>query len=203
MRGAIIHAYYRFLAICLCTLPKRSISPTLISIGSLFLSLVAAASYSKGLMLWGGAVLLLSGFMDTLDGTIARLSGKATKFGALLDSSLDRWADFFVYAGLLIYYRGSPVFYAVLLSIIGSFMVSYVKARAESLGKIRVVGLMQRPERVLLLAVASFLVPVISRYYPNYREVPVIVVLCFMAVFTNITAMHRLLAARSDLSQQE
>jgi phosphatidylglycerophosphate synthase len=79
-------------------------------------------------------------------------------------------------------------------------MVSYVKARAESLGTIRIVGLMQRPERLLLMAAGSLLSVPASWLSPEFGDIPVIAALCIMAVFTNITALHRLLAAKKELS---
>lgn len=203
MRKQLLKKYYDLLEWLLSPLAGRSISANAISCLSLMLSFIAFFMYAKGLFCAGGVMLLMSGFADTMDGTIARLSGTSSKFGALLDSSLDRWSDFFIYAGLLIYYRQSPVIYAVLLCIIGSFMVSYVKARAESLGRVRVVGLMQRPERVVLLAVASFSVPVIACFAPSNREAMLIAVLYLMAILTNITFLHRLFAAKKDLGQEK
>ena len=203
MRDGVVNYYYRLLEKFLRPIVKRSVSPAVISIFSLLISIAAAVFYSFGMMFWGGLFLILSGFADTLDGTVARLSGKVSKFGALLDSSLDRWSDFVVYAGLLLYYRECTVFYAVLLSIIGSFMVSYVKARAESLGTIRIVGLMQRPERLLLLAAASLIAPFVDMVAPAYGDAPLVAILWFMAILTNVTALHRLFSAKRDLSGQE
>ncbi|MCK9275369.1 MAG: CDP-alcohol phosphatidyltransferase family protein [Syntrophales bacterium] len=201
-RQWIIRNYYSVVGRLIRPLAKASVSANVISVCSLLLSCGAFLLYAGGLFFTGGLVLLLAGFADTLDGTVARFSGKTSKFGALLDSSLDRWSDFLVFAGLLLYYRDSPVFYAVLFSIIGSFMVSYIKARAESLGNIRVVGIMQRPERILLLAFASLLSPLVNMIAPAYAEAPVIAVVWIMAVLTNGTSVHRLFAAKRDLLHQ-
>ncbi len=79
-------------------------------------------------------------------------------------------------------------------------MVSYIKARAESLGKTRVLGLMQRPERVLLIVAGSILTTPASWYDPRCYDIPVVSALCLLAVLTNATALHRLLTAKADLS---
>ena len=148
-------------------------------------------------------MLLVSGFVDTMDGTIARMTGQVSKFGALLDSSLDRLAEFFIFFGLLIYYRGGWMFYVVMLALMGSIMVSYVKARAEGLGKIRVVGLMQRPERVMLLAGGSLLNGIMERIYPECPGCALAGVLLVLALLTNITVIQRLRAGKKDFAQSE
>jgi CDP-diacylglycerol--glycerol-3-phosphate 3-phosphatidyltransferase len=203
MRERLLTIYYSLIERLIRPLARPSVSPNVVSLTSLAVSLVTGAFYAFGAFFEGGIVLLLSGFLDTIDGTIARLTGQSTRFGALLDSTLDRYADFFVFAGLLIYYQNHWMFYVIILAILGSFMVSYVKARAESLGGTRVVGLMQRPERVLLIVAGSLMTVPASWYDPHWQNVPVVIALCFLSVLTNVTALHRLLAAKEDLSQQE
>jgi CDP-diacylglycerol--glycerol-3-phosphate 3-phosphatidyltransferase len=179
---------------------RFDVSPNLISLVSVGVSFASGILYAYGIFFWGGVVLLLSGLLDTLDGSIARLRKQSTRFGALLDSTLDRYSDFSVFAGLLFFYRDHWVFFIIILSIIGSFMVSYVKARAESLGATRVVGLMQRPERLLLMAAASLLAAP-SLWPPGgSNDIPVIAALCILSILTNITALHRLFAAKRELS---
>ena len=202
MRAQILKNYYTLIERLIRPLIRSSFSPDIVSLVSLVASFAALILYARGTFFWGGIVLLLSGFLDTIDGTIARLTGRSTRFGTLLDSTLDRYADFFVFAGLLIFYRYHWMFYIVTLAILGSFMVSYVKARAESLGTTRVVGLMQRPERVLLIVAGSLLTVPTSWYDPRYQDVPLITVLCFLSILTNITAIHRLLAAKLEFSQR-
>ncbi len=199
MRERLLRTYYGLIERLLRPLVRSSISPNVISFVSLIVSLVAGIMYAGGLFFTGGMTLLLSGFLDTLDGTMARLKGQSTLFGALLDSTFDRYADFIVFAGLLIYYRYHWMFFAIILALLGSFTVSYVKARAESLGTIRVVGFMQRPERVLLLVTGSILTAPVSWYSVDYAEIPIVAAVCLLAVLTNMTALHRLLAARKDL----
>lgn len=197
MREKILKAYYTLIERLLRPLVRSAVSPNVISLVSLIVSVVAGIMYAGGLFFTGGMTLLLSGFLDTLDGTIARLKGQSTRFGALLDSTFDRYADFVVFAGLLTYYRHHWMLFMIILAMLGSFMVSYVKARAEALGTIRVVGFMQRPERVLLLVAGSIL----TLWCPaDYAEIPIVAAVSLLAVLTNITALHRLIAARKDLS---
>jgi phosphatidylglycerophosphate synthase len=203
MRENIIKNYYKLIERLIGPQIHAFISPNFVSLVALVSSFAAGILYASGFFFVGGVVLLLSGFLDTIDGTIARLTKRSTPFGALLDSVLDRYADFFIYAGLLIYYRHQWMFFVIILAILGSFMVSYVKARAESLGETRVVGLMQRPERVLLIVAGSLLTEPASWYDPRYQEIPIVGVLCFLSILTNTTALHRLLAAKDDLSHRE
>jgi len=203
MREQLLKNYYALVERLIRPLIRSSFSPNAVSLVSLVASLAACILYARGTFFWGGIVLLLSGFLDTVDGTIARITKRSTRFGALLDSTLDRYADFFVFVGLLIFYRYHWMFFIITLGILGSFMVSYVKARAESLGTTGVVGLMQRPERVLLIVAGSLLTLPASWYDPRHEDVPLVAVLCLLSILTNITALHRLLAAKQVLSQQE
>lgn len=202
-RSRLITKYYDLLKICVRPLANKGISPNTISIISLGLSFLSGCLYAFGLIFTGGILLLLSGFTDTLDGAIARLTGQSTRFGALLDSTLDRYAEFFIYFGLMVYYHDRLIFYVVMFALMGSIMTSYVKARAESLGRTRVVGLMQRPERFFLLAFGSLLNGPIGRYFPEYPECIFIGTLILLAFLTNITVLHRLLAGKKDLVHPE
>ena len=201
MRKQLLKTYYGIIERLIKPFARPTVSPHVVSLVSLVVSCAAGVFYALGIFVWGGIMLLLSGFLDTLDGTFARLTGQSSRFGALLDSTLDRYADFTVFAGLLVFYRYHWMFFIIILAILGSFMVSYVKARAESLGKTRVVGLMQRPERVLMIVAGSILTVPASWYAPRCQDMPVVVALCLLAVLTNTTALRRLLTAKGDLSE--
>ena len=103
----------------------------------------------------GGLVILIGGSFDLLDGVVARANGKDTKFGALLDSTLDRYADAALFLAIIwLFFKEDNligIFFAI-CSMVGAFLVSYVRARAEGLGIGCNVGLMERPERIVLLA---------------------------------------------------
>lgn len=202
-RERFIKGYYTVIEKCLRPLAGKGVAPNFVSLFSLGLSLISAIFYAMGYFFIGGLTLLLSGFTDTLDGSIARITGRSNRFGALLDSTLDRYAEFFVFFGLLIHFREGWPLYIVIIALMGSIMVSYVKARAESLGSRRVIGLMQRPERLIMLALGSILNAPLGRYFPECPDCIIIITLILLAILTNITAIHRLLAEKKDLSRME
>jgi len=203
IRERFIKKYYTILEKCLRPLARKGVTPNFVSLFSLGLSLISATFYAMGYFFIGGLALLLSGFTDTIDGSIARITGRSNRFGALLDSTLDRYAEFFVFFGLLIHFREGWAFYVVIIALMGSIMVSYVKARAESLGSKRVIGLMQRPERLIMLVLGSILNAPLGRYFPECPNCIIIITLILLAILTNITAIRRLLAEKNDLSQVE
>ena len=137
-------------------LSRAGVGPNAVTLFGLAIAGVSAYLIATGNLLAGGLVLLASGAFDMLDGALARSTGKATRFGALLDSVVDRLAEALVLLGLLLHYTqrgpdwGAALVYAAL---VGSLMVSYLRARSEGLGIECKVGLMQRPERVVVLGV--------------------------------------------------
>ena len=195
-------------------LARFGIHPHIISVIGLIFSVVAAFVFSTGSFFLGALVVTISGICDTLDGQLARETGKGSKFGAFFDSTLDRYSDLFILIGLAWYFAGGSSFiqgaragfvpihspwavFFVILAIAGSFMVSYSKARAEGLGLNCKVGLMQRPERITVLAVGTALgsIPVIG---PKI----VILTLFILAISTHLTAVQRILNIRSQLLRE-
>ena len=139
-------------------LVKRGVHPNTITVIGTFCTLVGGIIYGTGHIKTGGWFLGLTALFDVLDGTVARRSNRSSQFGAFLDSTLDRLADGFVLGGLAVFYATSrlhgsvPLLITALLGLIGAFLTSYTRARAESLGLDAKVGLLQRPERVVLLS---------------------------------------------------
>jgi len=139
-------------------LVKRGVHPNTITVIGTFCTLVGGIIYGTGHIRTGGWFLGLTALFDVLDGTVARRSNTSSTFGAFLDSTLDRLADGFVLGGLAIFYATSrlhgnvPMLIIALLGLIGAFLTSYTRARAEALGLDAKVGLLQRPERVVLLS---------------------------------------------------
>ncbi len=136
------------------------VNPNYLTLLGLFWALGAAFYYGSGKFGWGGLFFGLSGLCDLLDGSLARTGGKITPFGAFWDSTLDRYADMAVYLGLIWHYGAanrSCTLLAVFLALIGSVMVSYTRARAESIIPSCQVGWFERPERIILLLLGSFL----------------------------------------------
>ena len=139
-------------------LVKRGVHPNTITVVGTLCTVVGGVIYATGHIKTGGFFLGITALFDVLDGTVARRSNKSSTFGAFLDSTLDRLADGFVLGGLAVFYATSAVHGSValmitaLLGLVGAFLTSYTRARAESLGLDAKVGLLQRPERVVLLS---------------------------------------------------
>ena len=152
-------------------------------------SIVAAYFAAQGSFKIASLVLLLSGICDTIDGKVARASGKTTKFGALYDSSLDRYAEVLYFLGMAIFFVHAEWYktsVAIFLGLSGSMMVSYVRARAEGLGFECKVGLLQRPERILLLAAGGLI-----------HTYALVTSIWIIAIGANFTAIQRIVHIRS------
>jgi phosphatidylglycerophosphate synthase len=139
----------------LAPLAKRiSISPNALSVAGFFLTAAAAGVIPLHLGA-GGVLILVGGFFDMLDGVVARTNGKRSTFGAFLDSTLDRYSDSLLFLAAAWYFFDRNYLPGVLItigSLVGALLISYVRARAEGLGIPCHVGLMERPERVVLLS---------------------------------------------------
>ena len=165
------------------TLLWLKIGPNAVTLFGLALAGVTAYLIAIDQLLWGGVMLLVSGALDSLDGAVARMSGKASPAGALLDSVVDRVAEGVVLFGVLLLAVDRDDGTLTLLTYVafaGSLLVSYVVARAQSLGVSRSVGLMTRPERVAALAIGLL---------TGYLTIAVAVI----AVLAPLTALHRFL----------
>jgi len=163
-------------------LSKTGITPNALTLINLALNIVAAYVIAIGHFIPGGILVLVSGLFDLLDGALARLAKKTTKFGAILDSTVDRMSEAAILFGLLIFYsgRGGRLEIALIFAVlIGSFLVSYVRARAEGLGWQCQVGLFTRAERVIVLAIGLL----VNQIF---------VVLCILVVFVFVTVGQRL-----------
>ncbi len=173
-------------------LDKRGITPNQLTVGGAVLTFFAGLIYASGHLFLGGLALLISSAADLLDGPLARQSGKVTKFGAFLDSTLDRYCDFFIFTGLAIGFLNQDRFDLFLLamgSLAGAFVTSYAKARAENFIKDCGVGILGRAERILLLAFGTILSPLAG------------LVLWILFLGTNGTAVYRILHTRKNLPQ--
>jgi len=145
----------------------KNVNPNLLTFSGFVLNAGAAFLLATGYLRWGGFTVLGAGLCDLLDGAMARNQGRTTPFGAFFDSVMDRYSDMVVLLGILLFYalRGSTrtvVLTSVVL--IGTALVPYARARAERVIKQCTVGLMERPERIVLLAVGAifdFMVPIL------------------------------------------
>lgn len=149
---------------------------------------------------WGGGVILFAGLFDMMDGRLARRGNMSSKFGALLDSTLDRYSELCTLFGITLYLLQTGWFWSgviTFVAMVGSIMVSYVRARAEGLDIECKVGLMQRPERVVLTAVGAVFCGVCDNVW--VLVVPMIVI----AVLANITAFWRVRHCYCVLSKRK
>ena len=189
------------------------ISPFFFTLAGLFLSFISAVFLWTGHLVVGGAILFFGGIFDSLDGAVARGGGKVTRFGSLVDSTLDRYAEFSFYIGFYGYLGHSSARFIwlfqlfTIVALVGSVMVSYVRARSESLGIPCSVGFWQRPERVIALGTAAILTGILNPLFDlllyNYlHDIILKITLIILAVGTNITAITRLFHAKKILRER-
>jgi phosphatidylglycerophosphate synthase len=172
-------------------LTAQGISPTQLTLAGAALSLLTGVIYAKGYLFLGGILLFVAGAADLLDGPLARSTGKSSPLGAFLDSTVDRYSDFFVFAGLATHFvRNGEIFwfFVTLGIILGSFAVSYTKARAENFIKDCGIGSFGRSERILLLIAGTLVTPLLK------------LVLLILVVGTHVTAIQRILRTKKTLA---
>jgi CDP-diacylglycerol---glycerol-3-phosphate 3-phosphatidyltransferase len=162
---------------------STGVTPNTITVIGFVLTGLSALLIAFGYFIWGGVVLFCAGFFDMLDGALARATQQSSVFGAFIDSTLDRYSESVTLLALVYYYSvnfgHSTELMLVFLILVGSLMVSYVRARAEALNVECKGGMLQRPERVLLLIfglITGWLLPI----------------LWIQAIFTNISAVQRI-----------
>jgi CDP-diacylglycerol---glycerol-3-phosphate 3-phosphatidyltransferase len=170
------------------------VTPNTLTVLGLLLSILTAFVIAQGWLLAGGLLVLFAGIFDMFDGALARARNAATTFGAFFDSTLDRYSEGIILFGLLIYALREPdlqdrfwpfgneqpwMISLIYITVVGSIMVSYAKARAEGLGLECKTGLLARPERVVILAIG-----LLTGF--------VIWALMLLAIFSNVTAVERI-----------
>jgi CDP-diacylglycerol--glycerol-3-phosphate 3-phosphatidyltransferase len=178
---------YRITGPVVRILSKSGITPNTLTFINLAVNLIAAYFIATGHFLLGGVLVLVAGLVDLLDGALARLTEQATRFGAILDSVVDRISEAAILCGLLIWYipqeEAGLGIVLIFVVLIGSFLVSYIRARAEGLGWQCQVGLFTRAERVIVLAIGLL----VNQIF---------IALCVLAVFVFITIVQRLVYLR-------
>jgi CDP-diacylglycerol---glycerol-3-phosphate 3-phosphatidyltransferase len=168
-------------------LGRSPLTPNQVTVVGVALTFCAAGLAAFGQLRWAGVVLIFAGTCDILDGALARSTNKSYPYGAFLDSTLDRYSEGAIYVGLAAYFvtirppLQEWLVLATLTALAGSFLVSYVRARAQSLGFACKSGLFQRPERVV--------VTVVGLLFGGYVLYGVVFLL---ALVTNITALQRI-----------
>lgn len=217
----IIEPIVRFLV-------KMGFTPNNITTTGLIINIIAAivfvigAEYSvKGDLSyigWGSGLILFAGLFDMLDGQVARLGNMATRYGALYDSVLDRYSELFMFLGICYYLVGQHYFISSLvafIAMIGSMMVSYVRARAEGLNIECKAGLMQRPERIILISISGIICGIVSACTGGNQKLTIpgiefdlietisifIYPIALVAILANLTAIKRLKNSKKQLDK--
>ena len=175
---------------------RLGVSPDAVTIvGTLGVAASALWFFPRGEFLAGTLLIAVFVFSDTIDGVMARHSGRTSSFGAFLDSSLDRIGDASIFGGLVLYYawRGDRVLTCVALAVLVlGLLVSYVRARAEGLGMTASVGVAERADRLVLILVATFVTGI------GLWEPMVALALWILAVLSAITVLQRILVVRTQ-----
>jgi len=184
----------QFVTMIVRPLAGLGVTPNTLTVLGLLISLLTAVIIAQGLFLAGGLLVLFAGIFDMFDGALARARNASTTFGAFFDSTLDRYSESIILFGLLFYALQKPVMQdrywpfryeqswmisLVFIAAVGSLMVSYARARAEGLGLECKTGLLARPERVVILALGLLTGAVIWA-------------LVILAIFSNVTAIERI-----------
>lgn len=175
------------------SLVERKANPNLITIIGLVFGLLAGAFFAWGKPLLAALAIFFCGFFDILDGKVAERANRRSLFGAIFDSSLDRYSEFFIYLGLAYYFRNHWALWLIFFTILGSFMVSYTRARAEGLGIAGNIGLMQRAERMTLLLAGA----VVGKIIANLTAT-MVVGLSIITVASHITTLQRIFFVRQQ-----
>lgn len=199
---------------------KIGITPNFITTTGLVLNILAACVFIYAGMKgerndfsyvgWGGGIILFAGLFDMMDGQVARIGHMSSTFGALYDSVLDRYSELTVFFGICFYLimQGYVISSLIaFIALIGSLMVSYVRARAEGLGLECKVGFMQRPERVVLTGLGAMCCGIFAPMMldnETFEPIMIFVIPLFViAVFANVTAFGRLNHCRKLLNNKE
>lgn len=220
---------YKIIDPAVKTMIKLGVTPNIVTTTGLILNIIACVvfiygaafggEYNLAYVGWAGGIILFAGLFDMLDGQVARIGKMSSKYGAMFDSVLDRYSELIVFFGICYYLGFQGYFLSSLfafVALIGSVMVSYVRARAEGLGIECKGGFMQRPERVVITALGAIGCGIYYSIFGNHKvyvsgwEHPVfepilifVVPIVIIAIFANATAFGRLRHCRQALNELE
>lgn len=195
--NAIKGGYLRVIEPVADFLVRRKVNPNVITTTGTVCFLAGAVVYAAGHIRTAGWIIGVTALFDVLDGTVARRTGTSSVFGAFYDSTLDRIADGGLLAGLAVFYASSPVYHNLymvvvcLVGIIGTFLVSYTRARAEALGIDAKVGVMQRPERVVLLSAPQALFGLALHGWVLMAIIVLLTVTAWITAVQRISCVHK------------
>ncbi|MDY6844518.1 MAG: CDP-alcohol phosphatidyltransferase family protein [Thermodesulfobacteriota bacterium] len=163
---------------------KREINPDVLTLVGFFLNFIVGYLFYLGVPLWAGVLIIIAGFCDVFDGVIARCERGVTKFGGFIDSVLDRYSDLFHYIGIALFYAKQgdlTIVWVTLLAALGAVVIPYTRAKAEAIGITCQVGMMERGERLGMLAIGALL---------GLRALSLMLIL--LAVLNNLTVFQRI-----------
>ena len=163
---------------------RININPNILTIIGLLVSVLSAYMFARSDLLLGGVFILLSGFVDVIDGAVARNHHTTTPFGGILDSTADRFADAFILIGII--YGGAVNWFIGILALHASLSVSYVRARVEAEGISGSVGIAERAERLVILVIGAFLSVIFASNYFLMLAVILIMILGYFTVLQRI-----------------
>lgn len=170
-------------------LNRIGVGPNALSLAGLIMSLGAGMEFSLGALRKAAIFVFLAGLFDLMDGEVARRNNKESRFGAFLDSSLDRYGEGFIFSGLIYHYLGSPLNVLIaVVAFLGAYLTSYTKARAENFISNCSVGLIERPERMILIIIGGL---------TNKMEL----ILWFLSISSNLTAFQRIKYTKEALKK--
>jgi len=187
-------------------LARHNVSPNSITTVGTVLTVAAGVVYGTGHIMTAGWIMAVTAFFDVIDGQVARRTGRCTVFGAFYDSTLDRVADGALMAGLTVFYAVNPIHHNIymvvvcLVGIVGTFVVSYTRARAESLGIDAKVGVMQRPERIVLLSAPQAL---FGLFWNGWVLMGIIILLTVTSCITAVQRIAFVYSATKHLDQKK
>ncbi len=214
--------WYWFIDPMVKTLIFLRISPNMITAMSVLMSIFTGYLYFIGQIAWAGWFVIISGNMDLLDGRVARVTGNTTLSGGFFDACVDRYNDAFVFMGVGLYFVGRNfslskgvmsvstwdfiMLIVVFLTIIGSSITSYSKAKGEAMGYTTKRGLMQRPERIVMLGLFSIINPwyrVIAAKYDLHPDAMIIGIMILMAILVNYSAIVRIVVLFKNIKKND
>lgn len=181
-------------------LVRACVSPTHLNIFGAVMGLAAGISFARSAPFAAGIFVLIGGLADVLDGRVARARRLESAYGAFLDSTLDRFSESFTFIGLILYFASNILALAASgLALSAALLVSYTRARGEALGVTNTSGVMQRAERLVVLAVGAIGEPIIARTFDLRSGSFLAVVVVALALASLATAMYRTAAIATEL----
>ena len=201
---ALLVGYFYWLTKPICRLAIRSgQSASFFTVLGLVLAFAMAIAVGSGHFALGSVLLISTGALDVMDGEVARALRSTSARGAFFDSTIDRVADGLMFGGCVVYYAGTVVMYAALVALVMSFVISYARSRAETLGLTGAEGLMQRADRITLLSIALAFSPLVGHHVEGFVPHPTYAVtavaLFIMALLNTGTAIARIVWTMKQL----